>query len=230
MTAYRSHSHAIPFAIVRLMLIAGVVALIILNVQPWYKVTSPFFSSAVIHVPLLSSVIEAVASIWWVGKPLAGLLLLICEKATDIAVLLLCGLVNLAQTAEMMLRLRGIEADAIAGSGGVLAKRVSGFLELLAQVRVVAYLLELAVCFAAYKIYGDGPAELLKDLNIGDLTANTLDSAKWNWGDIGMSCLTMFGFEGILAVILGLWSGLGVLTLLFNASQAQPQPVKVKAK
>lgn len=228
MTAAFRRSHALPFAIIRFLLVSGVVALIILNVQPWYRVTGPFFATAVQHVPLLTPLIDAIASIWWIGKPLAGLIILLCEKGVDLGVLLLCALVNLAETAEMMLRLRGIEADAIAGSGGALAKRMAGFLELLAQVRTAAYCLELAVCFAAYKIYGTGPVDLIKDLNFADLMNNSLDSAKWNWSEIGMSLLNMFGFEAILAVILGLWSGLGVLTILFNAVQAQPKSKSAK--
>lgn len=217
------------FSLIRFALIAGLAFLLVFGIQPWYRVTSPFFASAITHFPGVTPLIEAIASVWWIGKPLAGLLILICENGVDLGVILLYLLVTLAETAGMVLKIRGIEADALVGSNGAIEKRILGFLQLLTTVRLAAYCAELAVLFADYEVYGSGLMELITDLNPMDIINNSLDVAKWNPGQIGLGLVNMFGFEGVLAVILGLWSGLSVITILFNASQPQPQPIRAKA-
>jgi hypothetical protein len=208
MTAQRRNNLILSIALVKTTLISGMVALCIIQIQPWQKVTGPFFATAVQHVPLLTPAIDAIAAIPWVGQPLAGGITLLCLKGADVGVLLLCALINLAEVAHMLLKLRGIEARALKGQGKG-ADRLTEFLELLQGVRVAAYAAELAICFAAYNIYSTGPNALIADWP-------DLDPSLWNFGSIFMTALNMFGFELALGTVLGLWSGMGVLTILFN--------------
>jgi hypothetical protein len=103
----------LPIFITKLLLIGGIVAMLVLNCQPWIIVGGGFFQGAIVRIPLVQPFIDGVASIWFVGKQLAGLLLIAIKNGADLGCLLLCALANLSETAPMLLRVWGIEAGAI---------------------------------------------------------------------------------------------------------------------
>jgi hypothetical protein len=214
--------NVVPIWFAKFLLIAGMTMLLVLSIQPWVIVTGPFFKSSIVAVPLVRPLIDGVASLWFVGKPIAGLLLILIREGEGVGALLLCALANLSQVAEMVLRVRGIESGAIAAtvahgqpSPKSIEARAIAFLALLGRVRACGYVAELLVCFTAYAPYGTGFGALVADWP-------TLDPSLWNWLDIGRSLLNMFGFEMVIAMVLGIWSGLGVMELLMRTA---PQPV-----
>jgi hypothetical protein len=213
--------NAVPVWLTKFLLIAGMMMLLVLSVQPWIIVTGPFFNRSIVAVPLVRPLIDGIASIWFVGKPIAGLLLILMREGEGVGALLLCALANLSQVAEMVLRVRGIESGAIAATSGngtpqpkSLESRAIAFLALLGRVRACGYVAELLVCFTAYAPYGKGFGALVADWP-------TLDPSLWNWLDIGRSLLNMFGFEMVIATVLGIWSGIGVMQLLVRTT-SQP--------
>jgi hypothetical protein len=204
-------------SIAKFLLIGGIVAMLVLNVQPWVIVCSPFFQGAIVRIPFIQPIIDGIASIWFIGKPMAGLVLIAIKNGADLGCLLLCALANLSETAPMLLRVMGIEQGAIDGveankahTGKSLEARLTAFLALLSRVRLCGFLCELAVCIVAYPIYGKGLGDLLADM------PNTLDPALLNFKQIVLSIVNLFGFEVVLAMVLGLWSGINVINLLSN--------------
>lgn len=214
----------LPLSIAKFLLVSGIAAMLVLNCQPWVIVCAGFFQGAIVRVPLVEPFIDGVASVWFVGKPIAGLLLLALKNGADLGCLLLCALANLSETAPMLLRVMGIQEgaiDAVDGSKGHTGKsleaRLTAFLALLSRVRLCGFLCELLVCVVAYPIYGKGLGDLQADM------PNTLDAALLNPRQIVLSIVNLFGFEFLLAMVLGLWSGINVINLLTN-SRSVPGP------
>jgi hypothetical protein len=208
----------LPLNIAKTLLIGGIVAMLVLNCQPWIIVGGGFFQGAIVRIPLIQPFIDGVASIWVVGKQLAGLLLIAIKNGADLGCLLLCALANLSETAPMLLRVWGIEAGAIDAvdaqkppQGKSLEARLVAFLALLSRVRLCGFLCELAVCGIAYPIYGKGVTDLVADM------PNSLDPGLLNFNQIVLSIINLFGFETVLAMVLGLWSGINVISLLTNS-------------
>jgi hypothetical protein len=208
----------ISLNIAKFLLIAGIVAMLILNCQPWIIVGGGFFQGAIVRIPFVQPIIDGVASIWFVGKPIAGLIIVAIRNGSDLGCLLLCALANLSETAPMLLRVMGIEAgaiDAIDGratpKGKGLEARLVAFLALLSRVRLYGFLFELTVCVVAYQVYGRGIGDLIADM------PNSLDPSLLRFDQIMLTVVNLFGFETVLAMVLGLWSGINVISLLTNS-------------
>jgi hypothetical protein len=205
-------------SVAKFLLIAGIAAMLVLNSQPWLIVGSGFFQGAIVRIPLVQPILDGIASVWFIGKPIAGLIIVAIKNGSDLGCLLLCALANLAETAPMLLRVLGIEAGAIDAideqatpKGKGLEARFVAFLALLSRVRLYGFLFELAVCVSAYSVYGRGIGDLIADL------PNSLDPSLLRFDQIMLTVVNLFGFETVLAMILGLWSGINVISLLTNS-------------